>query len=187
MKKGTFIDFDDSFSYNVIQELTEVGLNVNVINWKDFEELPNTDLLILGPGPGHPDDYQRIFPLIEKWLSLGKPFFALCLGHQILWRMRGEDIVRSKEPMHGQRVTLKLNETWRNWLQIQKDIQVQRYNSLAVPGQSAMRNPDIDVLIHEDEIMISKNSQIITYQFHPESVGTSYRKAFFQTVIRDLV
>lgn len=187
MKQGTFIDFDDSFSFNIIQELSEAGLKVNVLNWKDFEDLPSSELLILGPGPGHPDDYQRIFPLIEKWLKLGKPVFALCLGHQILWRMRGEEIVRSKEPMHGQRVVLKLDETWRNWLHIQNDVQVMRYNSLAVMGQSAIRNPDLDVLLYEDEIMISKNSQVITYQFHPESLGTSYRQAFFKTVLRDLV
>jgi anthranilate/para-aminobenzoate synthase component II len=40
MTRATFVDFDDSFSYNVVQELEEIGISVDVINWKDFEALP---------------------------------------------------------------------------------------------------------------------------------------------------
>ena len=57
MKKVLFIDFEDSFSFNVVQELTEIGLQVEVINWTDFNSVTDHDLLVIGPGPGHPDDY----------------------------------------------------------------------------------------------------------------------------------
>lgn len=50
MTKATFIDFEDSFSYNVVQELLLIGLDVQVVHWKDYEVNPVEGLLILGPG-----------------------------------------------------------------------------------------------------------------------------------------
>ncbi len=189
MRTGaTFVDFDDSFSFNVVQELVEVGFTVDVVHWKDFDVLPEQGLLVLGPGPGHPDDYQRIFPLVQQWLRGKKPFLGICLGHQILWRILGEAVVRSKEPLHGQKVVLRLDADWRAWLGVEREtIQVQRYNSLAVLAQAGVRNPDLRNLVQEEEILISRSAHVISYQFHPESVGTSFRKAFFRPVFRDLV
>lgn len=178
MKKVTFIDFEDSFSYNVVQELTELGFNVQVIPWHDFEENPVEGMLALGPGPGHPDDYQKIFPLIRNWLNEKKPFFGLCLGHQIFWRLQNEEVVRSKMPLHGQKVELHLTPEWREWLNIRERVFVQRYNSLAVMAQASIRNPFIQNFIQDDEILISRTPHVLTYQFHPESIGTSFRKEF---------
>jgi anthranilate/para-aminobenzoate synthase component II len=180
--KALFIDFDDSFSYNIIQELTEVGYEVNVINWKDYEENPSQGLLVLGPGPGHPDDYLQIYPLIKSWLALKKPFFAVCLGHQIFWRIKEGAVLRSKTPLHGQKVKLCLTQEWSKWLNVPPEISVQRYNSLCVPALAANINPEVKTFIHHDEILMTRASNIITYQFHPESIGTSFRKSFFKVV-----
>lgn len=180
MRKAHFIDFDDSFTWNVIQELEIAGFQVTVIHWMDFETLPETDLLVLGPGPGHPDDYQRIFSLINEWLNQKKPFFGLCLGHQIFWRIRGETVYRSKEPLHGQRVVLELDSRWQNWLELPSEVKVMRYNSLGLNEEVSIRNPDIQNLVKDGEVMISRGERILTYQFHPESVGTSFRQAFFR-------
>jgi anthranilate synthase component 2 len=141
IRTATFIDFDDSFTFNVVQELTDVGVTVQVVNWKDFETLPQNGFLILGPGPGHPDDYQRIFPLLQDWVRHKKPLFGVCLGHQIFWRLMGEEIVRSKNPEHGQSIVLQLNQEWREWLRIPGEVRVQRYNSLSVMEQASFRNP----------------------------------------------
>lgn len=181
MKKALFIDFDDSFSWNVIQELELAGFVVTVLHWMDLEDnVPDTDLLVIGPGPGHPDDYQRIFPAIARWLDLKQPFFGLCLGHQIFWRIRGENVYRSKEPVHGMRANLKLSPLWQEWLHLTAEVKVQRYNSLSVMEEVSIRNPDVLNLISDGEVMISRGEQFLTYQFHPESVGTSYRQAFFR-------
>lgn len=187
MKTALFIDFDDSFSYNVVQELENIGIKVKVINWLDFEELPNQDLLVLGPGPGRPEDYQRIFPLIASWLSEKQPLFAVCLGHQIFWTLLGEEVVRSKWPVHGQKVNLHLNAEWRKWLQIKNDVFVQRYNSLCVPEQASLRNPYLKNFIQDGEILITTDKNVISYQFHPESLGTSFRRCFFAPITRDLI
>ncbi len=180
MKKALFIDFDDSFTWNVIQELEISGFEVTVLHWMDLESVPDTDLLVLGPGPGHPDDYQRIFSVINEWLKMKKPFFGLCLGHQIFWRIRGETIYRSKEPLHGQRIILDLDNRWQEWLKLPAQVKVQRYNSLSVTEEVSIRNPDMQNLLRDGEVMISRGEKILTYQFHPESVGTSFRQGFFR-------
>lgn len=187
MRKATFIDFDDSFSYNVVQELTEVGFQVEVIHWMDFESLPEIGLLVLGPGPGHPDDYQRVFSLLKEWIQNQKPLLGICLGHQLFWKLQGEEVIRSREPLHGQKIKLQLSEEWQQWLKLPEEVLVQRYNSLSVPAQAGMRNPFFKNLIVNEEILITRGDKVITYQFHPESVGTSYRQAFFEPVYRDLV
>lgn len=183
MKRALFIDFDDSFTWNVVQELELAGFEVTVRHWMDFETLPDADLLVLGPGPGHPDDYQRIFPLITEWLSETRPFFGLCLGHQIFWRVRGESVYRSKEPVHGQKVLLKLPSDWQEFLKLPGEVKVQRYNSLSVLEEVSARNPEVTNLTSEGEIMGTLGEKILTYQFHPESVGTSFRRAFFRPLL----
>lgn len=180
--KATFIDFEDSFSYNLVQALADAGFEVDVLSWKDYEVNPSEGLLVLGPGPGHPDDYQKTFPLLKQWLNDERPFFGVCLGHQIFWRLQYEDIVRSKEPLHGQKIKMELSEEWREWLNIPGEVFVQRYNSLTVIGQSALRNPYFQNFIQNDEILITRAPRVITYQFHPESIGTTYRKEFIQVV-----
>lgn len=183
MKSATFIDFEDSFSFNVVQELTLVGFSVEVINWKDFEINPiNKTLLVLGPGPGQPEDYQSLFPLLKDWLKWEKPFFGICLGHQIFWHLQGKEVKRSEKPIHGQRVELFLDEDWKSWLGIYKRVFVQRYNSLAVPFGAAEGVPYLINFIQDQEILMTRSPHLITYQFHPESVGTTFRTEFMNVL-----
>lgn len=180
--KATLIDFEDSFTFNLVQELNQVGLEVEVISWKDYEENPTEGLLVLGPGPGHPDDYQKLFPLFQEWLTAKRPFFGVCLGHQIFWRLQNEEVVRSKLPLHGQRVELHLTEDWKSWLKISSPLFVQRYNSLAVLEQAKTRNPFYKNFIQDDEVLITRSEHVLTYQFHPESIGTTFRKELTSAV-----
>lgn len=180
--KATFIDFEDSFSFNVVQELVSADFEVEVVNWKDFETLPEEGLLVLGPGPGHPDDYQQVFSLIKNWMDGSRPLFGVCLGHQILWRILDEEVVRSKHPTHGQKVQILLPKSWQDFLQLPENVFVQRYNSLAVLAQSSPRAPHLKNLIHDDEIIITRGDKILTYQFHPESIGTSFRHVWIKAL-----
>lgn len=185
MRTALFIDFDDSFTFNVVQELTHLGLKVEVQSWTDFTSLTDHDLLVLGPGPGNPDDYQILFPLIQEWLDTGRKIFAVCLGHQILWRLWGGEVSRSLYPLHGQKVELSLNDDWQKWLGLSEHVKVQRYNSLAVKDGQERR--ELVNFILNGEVLMSRSSQIISYQFHPESMGTKCRRAFFRPILRDLL
>lgn len=180
--QATFIDFEDSFTYNVVQEMTVAGFQVTVVNWRDYEENPSQGLLVLGPGPGHPDDYQQVYPLIKDWIKSERPLFGVCLGHQIFWRLQDEDVIRSKVPTHGQKIKLSLTKSWEEWLKISGDIFVQRYNSLAVLSQANARNPHLTNFIQDDEILITRGEKVLTYQFHPESIGTSFRSQWVKAI-----
>lgn len=180
--KALFIDFEDSFSYNVVQEMTDAGFTVDVLNWRDFFEVPKEfDLLVFGPGPGHPDEYRSLFGSLKFYLSLKRPFFGVCLGHQIFWRLQGEEVLRSKNPVHGQKVKLELNPEWQSWLGIsEREVFVQRYNSLTVFAGTS--DPQYRNLILDEEIMATRGEKILTYQFHPESVGTTFRREFMKAI-----
>jgi anthranilate/para-aminobenzoate synthase component II len=184
MKKPIlFLDFEDSFTFNVIQELELLGMNCEVIDWSDFRAGQQAGLVVLGPGPGHPDDYQRIFPELQSHLNWGGKFFGVCLGHQILWRLRGVKVERSLRPLHGQKVRLELDTNWKDWLGVSGEVWVQRYNSLAVKAPA----DNGDNFTQDGEILITRDLQSISYQFHPESMGTNCRDAFFRVVRRDLL
>lgn len=182
MINATLIDFEDSFTFNVVQELSSVGFNVTVINWKDYDKNPVDGLLVLGPGPGHPEEYEKIFYNVNEWLVDQRPFFGVCLGHQIFWHLKNEQIVRSQFPLHGQKIKLNLSDDWRKWFEFQGDVFVQRYNSLAVLEESASRDGSLKNFIQDGEILISKGKRLLTYQFHPESIGTSFRHKFMRQV-----
>lgn len=185
MKSALFLDFEDSFTYNVIQELEQSGLRVEVRHWSDFSGEESFDLLVLGPGPGHPDDYQQIFPLLTEMLKQKEKIFGVCLGHQILWRLQGVEVSRSLLPVHGQKIELTLDSDWMQFLQLPERIRVQRYNSLAVKSDQCPEG--FHCLIQDGEVVMSRNSHLLSYQFHPESVGTSCRQSFFRPILRDLL
>ena len=185
MKKALLVDFEDSFTFNVVQELTEIGLRVKVIPWTEFKSVSEHELLVLGPGPGHPDEYQQIFDVIRDWQAASKKIFGICLGHQILWRLKGFQVVQSAFPLHGQKILLNLSEDWQEWLNLPAEIWVQRYNSLAVLDGEA--EVGVEKLVERGEIVMSRSSSFISYQFHPESVGTKCRESFFRPILTDLL
>lgn len=185
MKKVLFIDFEDSFSFNVVQELTQIGLQVEVISWTEFNSVTDHDLLVIGPGPGHPDDYHYIFDVIRDWQKAGKKMFGICLGHQILWRLKGSEVVKSAFPLHGQKIKLTINSSWQKWLNLPAEIWVQSYNSLAVVD--SIKDETIETMVENGEIIMSRSPDFISYQFHPESVGTKCRESFFRPILRDLL
>jgi len=185
MKQALFLDFQDSFTYNVVQELEDIGIRVKVIPWQDFTSLESEKLLVLGPGPGHPDEYAEIFEMILRWLEMGKNIFGVCLGHQLIWKLKGMEIISSAHPMHGQSFLLPITNLVEDWLDLKGPLKVQRYNSLAVRFSGVYA---LDLYsVEGDELMLAKTKQIISYQFHPESLGTNCRKSFFMPILKDLL
>lgn len=187
--QATIIDFNDSFTYNIASELETLGVMSQIISWENCYEFLNQTIfkerhaLILGPGPGNPTDYESIFSQISKVILNPNIFFmGICLGHQIYWKMRGIDSVRSKNPMHGQAIKVELPD-WNSFIGFSgKTIFVQRYNSLVLnisESQFIKKFNDFQGLFYDDECLITRFNRGLTYQFHPESVGTSCPSIFF--------
>ncbi len=179
MIKIAFIDFQDSFSFNIVQSLMELGFEVKVYTYPYHHEAWGYDLVVLGPGPGHPDEYSDVLPLIKERLESSKKIFGVCLGHQLIWRALDFPVVKSQIPLHGQKVKIKLTSFWMNYLKLPEIVSVQRYNSLVVQIKESEVPQGITVLFSQDELQISKGPCWLSYQFHPESVGTSFQKSFF--------
>lgn len=186
MKEDVIIlDFFDSFTYNIANEVSQLGMTVTVeqnsLNaWEKIQKLRKRKIIVLGPGPGHPDDYREFFPLIEKsFQNKNLYFLGICLGHQVIWRIKGEKVLKSKNPIHGRAVPFKI-PSWADYFEKSDwghQTLVQRYNSLVVvPSEISKGNFSFS----QGEVMAGKFERGLTYQFHPESVGTLNPSIFFE-------
>jgi anthranilate/para-aminobenzoate synthase component II len=181
--KVFFVDFQDSFSFNILSELYELGIrNVEFIERKEahfFLQNIQEGVVILGPGPGHPQEY-RLSQVLRPALKKKKCFFwGICLGHQLIWESLGRDIIRSKSPMHGRSIEVELNLFWREFFKL-KTLKVQRYNSLVVD----LENTDQRDLFFKDELIASVRDKFVSYQFHPESIGTDNSQILFARALQ---
>ncbi len=175
------VDFEDSFTYNVAAELTAAGLSCEVVPWRlarEAEMAPR--LIVLGPGPGHPDDY-AFLPTLAQWWSAGHALAGVCLGHQIIARHLGLSVERARRPVHGQAETISVAGDWVGLLG-PGVARVQRYNSLAVPERALPAG--WRGWSHEGEIIGLWHARALSYQFHPDSVGTSCPRRFFAPLAR---
>lgn len=172
------IDFEDSFTFNIATELYSFEKDIIVVSHEDFfakknfqqfmATITHKTAVILGPGPGSPDEYQNYFPKIKELRANSNIFLmGICLGHQVLAMMDGLSIRRSQRPMHGGQVKINFDSV---------NILVQRYNSLAV-----FESPK-----SHRELQIRQFPRGISYQFHPESIGTENRHLFFEQLLNFL-
>ena len=178
--KIILIDFDDSFTYNIAAELNNLDEEVTIVPYRELKSLRTIierELeqkhrvgLILGPGPGHPDDYPEIYSLL-KFLEFHQNvfIFGICLGHQLYWRFKGHCVKRSFNPQHGQKILLKIDANWDGIFPDQllgKSFLVQRYNSLFIDLNQKLVNPQEKFIFKENELMVGKDQKAVTYQFN---------------------
>lgn len=178
-KTAYFYDFNDSFSFNVISLLRELKFDVTVFHHSEFKHEHSADLMVLGPGPGHPDDYSlfvsdlhnhfKQFPS-QKWLGI-------CLGHQILGMYLGFKLVQNSSPIHGQALPFSI-PSWRvfNESYWTSSVSVQFYNSWSLHSDSKRGIKTVD---SNSQIMAIHNNQFLGLQFHPESVGSALGPKLF--------
>lgn len=174
-KKMLFISFFDSFEENIISFLSD-DFAVTKVSYKDIS-LNQSELFFyhcycFGPGPGNVDEYKEFcLAFINNLYKLKKPLIGICLGHQLLLgNLRGAKIVRSKNLVHGQKVKLLDDDS----------NLVTRYNSWTVEiGKNYLKYCVFDEF---GELAYFRDNQLLTMQFHPESVGTSCPEKFFEMI-----
>ncbi len=171
--KILLIDAFDSFVYVIYQYLLQLGHEVEVARTDTIPQLLNdgisADLIVLGPGPGHPADCGYV-ELLNRYGN-SKPFFGICLGHQAMGLAFGGTIVR-EHPVHGQ--IHAIEHTGQGcFTGLPNPLNVTRYHSLAV---SPKNFPEcLDITAREGDIIMGlrhKTLPIEGVQFHPESIGT---------------
>ena len=169
------IDNYDSFTYNladIVQRYTAVTVIRNdAYTLSELIALKPTALL-LSPGPGKPTDSGISYPA-AKYFFDKIPILGVCLGHQILAKISGADIIKAAKPMHG-KTSLITHNAQDFFAEIPNPVSVMRYHSLLIRPGSLPSSFLITAKTQENEIMaIQHQSLPLTgVQFHPESILT---------------
>lgn len=184
------IDNYDSFTYNLVDYLQQLGAEVQVfrndaITLKELEML-NPTLVVLSPGPKAPAQAGNCLAIVQAFAAT-MPILGVCLGHQSIAQAFGAQVVKAPEPVHGK--VSPITHTQKGmFCQLPLPLTVARYHSLVVEANSL---PDtFEVLAtSEDNLIMAfehKAYPLQGVQFHPESVATqaglallanAYRKA----------
>ena len=172
------IDNYDSFTYNLVQYLAEIGQEVKVVrNDKiSIEEISklNPQYIVISPGPCTPNEAGISLELIEAFK--GKiPILGVCLGHQSIGQAFGGKIIHAQTIMHGK--TSKIFHNNKGVFRGIKDPFIAtRYHSLVIEKQTLPNCFDITAWTDDNEIMGIKHKELAIegVQFHPESILSEY-------------
>ena len=168
------IDNYDSFTYNLVQYLAEIGQEVKVVrNDKiSIEEINklNPQYIVISPGPCTPNEAGISLELIEAFK--GKiPILGVCLGHQSIGQAFGGKIIHAQTIMHGK--TSKISHNNKGVFKgIKNPFIATRYHSLVIDRESLPNCFDITAWTDDNEIMGIKHKKLAIegVQFHPESI-----------------
>jgi anthranilate synthase component 2 len=172
------LDNYDSFTYNLVQYLSELGADVRVYR-NDAITLDQVAALapsqiVVSPGPCTPSEAGISVPLIQRFA--GKiPILGVCLGHQAIGQAFGGRIVRAQRVMHG-----KISPVTHDGRGVFKDIPapfaVTRYHSLAIERDSLPESLEVTATSDDGEIMGVRHRQqaVEGVQFHPEAILTEH-------------
>lgn len=174
------IDNYDSFTYNLVQYLGELGERLVVkrndhITISGIKRLKPSSIVI-SPGPGTPDD-AGISKEVIAALGDRTPILGVCLGHQCIGEVFGGQVVRAHRPMHGK--TSKIYHVQRGLFRgLPKPFEATRYHSLIIKRDTFPQSLRITAWTSEQEIMGLQHQQrpIFGVQFHPESILTAAGK-----------
>ncbi len=171
------IDNYDSFTYNLVQYLGELGVDVIVyrndaINVNDIKAL-GIDAIVISPGPSTPADAGISVDVIKQYAGL-YPLLGVCLGHQAIGYAFGADIIKAKKIYHGKTSTIR-HDGKTIFSGLENPLIATRYHSLVIDKRTLSDEFVVSAESQEDnEIMAirHKNHIIEGVQFHPESILT---------------
>ena len=175
------IDNYDSFTYNLVQYLGEMGQELKVarndaLTLAQIKKM-NPKRIVISPGPGSPKD-AGISKEVIRVLGPKIPVLGVCLGHQCIGEVFGGNIVRAKRLMHGKTSPIYHDEKgiFKN---IDNPFVATRYHSLLVERKSFPKELEITAWTEEKEIMGLRHKKLPIFgvQFHPESILTQCGKA----------
>ena len=181
------IDNYDSFTYNIVQELGELGADLSVyrndkITIERIREL-QPERIVISPGPGFPGDAGISLELIRR-LGAEIPLLGICLGHQAIGAAYGGRVVHAPELMHG-KTSMIHHRGDAIFADIPSPFEATRYHSLIVEESTLPESLMIIARAESGEIMgfRHKHDPVIGLQFHPESILTGYGMKMLQNFL----
>ena len=191
------IDNYDSFTYNLVQYLGELGEEFPVakqievyrndkINLETLRRL-KPDGIVISPGPGRPNDAGISLEIIRE-LGPTLPVLGVCLGHQCIGQIFGGRVIAAPVLMHGK--TSEIHHTGKGVFQgLEQPFKATRYHSLIVERDTLPDSLEVTAWIEGGMIMGLRHREyphIQGVQFHPESILTSQGKALLRNFVKDL-
>ena len=181
------IDNYDSFTYNLVQEMGELGAELCVIRndqttLADIRAMSPSHIVI-SPGPGNPDDGGVSLDVIRE-LGAAIPILGVCLGHQCIGQAYGGIVTRAGRLMHG-KTSMIYHKHDPLFTGIPSPFEATRYHSLIVEEDSLPDCLAITAFTEAGEIMAvrHKDYPVVGVQFHPESILTT----FGQRILRNFI
>jgi anthranilate synthase component 2 len=182
--KVLVIDNYDSFTYNLVHLINEVGYEAEV--WRndkfDLADVDKYNKILLSPGPGIPEEAGLLLDVIKTYAPT-KSIFGVCLGQQAIAEAFGGTLYNLGRPMHGiaTPVTVVDGDEPLFW-ECPQTINVGRYHSWVVSKENFPSCLKITARDHKNEIMALRHETLDVrgVQFHPESVLTEFGKQMME-------
>lgn len=181
------IDNYDSFTYNLVQYLGELGEIPSVyrndkITISEIEKL-NPSHIVISPGPCTPDE-AGISMEVVKYFAGKIPVLGVCLGHQAIGQVFGGKIIRASEPVHG-KVDLVYHDGKTIFKDVENPFTATRYHSLIIERESLPSFFEISAETKDGIVMgiRHKDFKVEGVQFHPESILTTEGKKILKNFL----
>jgi len=182
------IDNYDSFTYNLVQYLGELGATMEIrrndeVTLEEIENELKPNKILISPGPGTPDD-AGISLEVLRTCGAKIPILGVCLGHQAIGQIFGGKVIRAPEPVHGKPVEI-LHDNKTIFSGLAPNFQAGRYHSLIVERESLPECLEISASSPDGLIMglRHKTYKIEGVQFHPESILTTDGKKLLKNFL----
>ena len=176
------IDNYDSFTYNLVHYLGELGVET-LVRRNDALDVPaamamHPSAILLSPGPCDPDRAGICLPLIRAAAETGTPLLGVCLGHQAIGQAFGGRVVRAAEIMHGKLGTIVHSGTG-VFAGLPSPFEATRYHSLIVERATLPEALEITAEAPDGTIMGLQHRELPIHgvQFHPESIASAHGHA----------
>ena len=170
------IDNYDSFTYNLVQYLGELGATLEVIRndalSSDAIAAKRPERIVISPGPGTPDDAGISLDVVRRF-GATTPILGVCLGHQSIGQAYGATVARAPMQMHGKTSDIR-HENRGVFTGLPNPFTATRYHSLAVLKDTVTRDLEVTAWSEDGEIMgiRHRHHPVEGVQFHPESILT---------------
>ncbi len=184
------VDNYDSFTYNLVQYLAELGASVEVYRndalSTEQRELHEADGLLISPGPGLPEHAGQTPALIARWTG-HLPILGVCLGHQAIGSHFGAQVVQADRLMHG-RTSPIYHEGKGVFAGLPSPLNATRYHSLILAPSSIPDCLQVTARTAEGEIMGIRHPELPLegVQFHPESFLTEHGHALLRNWLQEV-
>lgn len=182
------VDNYDSFTFNLVQYLGELGVDQKVVRNDEISVEQalalNPDRVLLSPGPCSPNEAGISLDMVNAFAGK-KPLFGVCLGHQCIGQAFGGKIIRADRLMHGKTSPIRHHEKGL-FQEMKNPFAATRYHSLLIERETCPEVLEITAETEEGEIMAVQHRKLPVWgvQFHPESLATEDGKKILENFLK---